>query len=233
MTPCCMRHREESSHLGQSTGRGSGPSQGQRGGAGGRAGSGASTHIQERGPGDETEQATGEGVGSGSRTRGVGHQGTCRPGGPRTCCGAGFCPRGSWAEAGAAAEGGPAGAAAGSACGSRPPSGHCLRSGLASPGTTQGPRLECGWGSARPGTPHPPTQASPRCPPPQQHPWAAPACAHPRPGRPWSGHTPPPPAPFLSSSSSPSREPGAETAPQGAGYLRGAGASRWGQGPAL
>ena len=86
----------------------------------------------------------------------MGHQGTCRPSGPRTCCGAGFCPRGSWAGAGAAAGGGPVGAAAGSACGSRPPSGRCLRSGLASPGTMRGPRLECRWGSVRPGTPHPP-----------------------------------------------------------------------------
>ena len=41
-------------------------------------------------------------------------------------------------------------AAAGSACGSRPPSGHCLRSGLASPGTRQVPHLECRSGSARP-----------------------------------------------------------------------------------
>lgn len=49
---------------------------------------------------------------------------------------------------------------AGSACGSRPRSGHCLRSGLASPGTTQVPRLECGSRSTRPGPdPRPPGPA--------------------------------------------------------------------------
>lgn len=44
-------------------------------------------------------------------------------------------------------------AAAGSACGSRPQSGRCLRSGLACPGTRQAPCLECrsGVSQAPPG----------------------------------------------------------------------------------
>lgn len=37
-------------------------------------------------------------------------------------------------------------AGAGSACGSRPPSGRCPRSELAFPGTVQAPRLECRLG---------------------------------------------------------------------------------------
>lgn len=154
-----------------------------------------------------------------------------RAGRLHTCCGAGSCPTGSWAEAGAGARRGRAAAAAGSACGSRLPSGRCPRSGLASPGTRQVPRLECRTGLDRPQPQAPPQDASAQ-PPPHPTPPHLPSHAHPQPGRLWSSHTTPLPAPCPSSSSPSSQEPGAEIAPRGAGYLQGSWPLSRGWGPA-
>lgn len=213
--PCCMRHRDESSHLGRGRSSSQGCARYGRG-VGRGAGLGGEAHTEKR-PGNEVwiwgghRHGTGVDPGLGSPDTGGVAPGC-------TCCGAGSCLTGSWAVADAGAEGGRVAAGAGSACGSRPRSGRCPRSELASPGTVQVPRLECRLGVNQACPPGLGLTGRPLPPPPRP----TPTCTHPQPRRPCSSHRALPLAPSLSSSSPSSQEPGAGTAPRGAGCLRGA-----------